>query len=437
MRPPGRVVQPTGMAFQLEAFQNRYLPPGQRRVDAVLTVTAGGEVTTAPPLVVGFLIDKSGSMQGDRIHAVIDAVSKAIGLLDERAWFFVVGFDSTASVLVPEARATDDGKRAAAAALGALHAAGGTAMSTALRAARAIFDRHPQAIRQAIFLTDGKNESEPSTQVALELARCEGMFQCDAWGVGTDWKIGEVQEIARMLLGRAALIPDPQGVEAAFRASIEKASGKALKDVRLRLWTPQTASLVQIKQVTPSLEDLTERARVVGPQVCEVLTGAWSAGESRDYHVVLEVKANAVGAEMLALRPSVAYLEPGESGWTEREDRPPTGRVIAQWSDNAGVTSRIDEHVAYYTGQSDLADAVRRGLEHHEAGNDLAATQMLGRAVRIAHATDNVEMTQRLRQVVEVLDPVQGTVRLRRDVKKAAAMELQLESRTTRRLGRT
>lgn len=66
----------------------------------------------------------------------------------------------------------------------------------------------------------------------------------------------------------------------------------------------------------------------------------------------------------------------------------------------------------------------------------MAATQLLGRAVRIAHATQNTEMTQRLTRVVEVLDPVQGTVRLRRDARKAATMELQLESRTTRRLAK-
>jgi hypothetical protein len=299
-----------------------------------------------------------------------------------------------------------------------------------------LFERYPDAIRHAIFLTDGKNESEPSSQVALELARCEGLFQCDGWGVGTDWKIGEVQEIARVLLGKAALIPDPGGVEAAFRGSIEKARGKAFKDVRLRLWTPQTASLVQVKQVTPTLEELTDRTRVAGPQLHEVATGAWSPGESRDFHVVVEVQASAVGNEMLALRPSMAYQEPAPGGWTPREDRSSTGRVIAQWCAEDGLTSRIDEHVAHYTGQSDLAEAIRKGLEQQEVGNEVAATQLLGRAVRIAHATQNTEMTQRLTRVVEVLDPVQGTVRLRRDARKAATMDLQLESRTTRRLAK-
>lgn len=424
------------MAFQIEAFQNRYLAPGQRRIDTILTITAGTETQIPPQLVVGFILDKSGSMQGDRIRAVVQAVNAAIQRLDERAWFFIIAFDSTATFLLRDGQATEEHKQAAATALSSLRAAGGTSMSTGLRAARTLFEHYPEAIRQAIFLTDGKNESEPRAQVQAELARCEGIFQCDGWGVGTDWKIGEVQEMTHVLLGKAALIPDLQAVESAFRSSIEKARSKLFKDVRLRLWTPQTAHLVQIKQVTPTLEEWTDRTKEVAPQIQEVTTGAWGPGESRDLHLVIEVHASAVGNEMLALRPSILYQEPSLDGWIAREERPATGRVIAQWCDDGGLTSRMDEHVAFYTGQSDLADTIRRGLEQQEVGNEVSATQLLGRAVRIAHTTQNGEMTQRLTRVVEIIDPLQGTVRLRRDVKKAATMELQIESNTTRRLNK-
>src|SRR5207245_616754 len=116
--------------------------------------------------------------------------------------------------VVKESQATPANKHLAAQMLSRLNAAGGTAMSTGLAAARTIFERAPDAIREAIFLTDGKNESEGSTKVQSELALCDGMFECDCWGVGTDWRVGEVQEIARALLGKASLIPDGAGVEA-------------------------------------------------------------------------------------------------------------------------------------------------------------------------------------------------------------------------------
>jgi hypothetical protein len=246
--------------------------------------------------------------------------------------------------------------------------------------------------------------------------------------------VGEVQQIAQGLLGKASIIPDPSGIDDAFRGAIEKASTKSVRDVRLRLWTPQGASVAFVKQANPTLEDLTLRARVVSPQVREYMTGAWGAGETRDFHVAVDVRQGSVGEEMLAARPSLAWVEMVDGVWSQREDKPPEARVFATWTPDASLSSRIDGHVAHYTGQGELATAIQRGLDLRGQGNDAAATQMLGRAVKLAHESGNAEMTQRLAKVVEVVDPATGTVRLKRDVSKAATMDLELESRTTKRV---
>jgi hypothetical protein len=427
------------MAFKLEAFQNRHLAPGTARVDAILSVTADAGLKASGELVVGFIVDKSGSMANGRIEAVQGAVAKAIQMLTDGTWFFVVAFDGNAYVILRETQASPETKRWAAGQIAQLTASGGTAMSTGLRAARSIFERAPNAIRRAIFLTDGKNEGEKLAAVSAELGHCTGVFECDCWGVGTDWQVGEVQAIADALLGRAALIPSPEGVEGAFREAIAKASGKALKDVRLRLWTPQGASLAFVKQVNPTIEELTGKAREISPQVREYLTGSWSAGESRDFHVALDVKAGKLGDEMLALRPSVVYQQvtPGApGGWAEVEDKSPDARIFATWTGDETLSSRLDHHVAHYTGQDELAAAIQEGLELREKGLEAQATQLLGRAVKIAHTSRNAEMTQRLAKVVDVIDAGAGTVRLKKDVKKAATMDLQLESRTTKRVAK-
>lgn len=425
------------MSFQVAAFQNRFLTGGQSRVDAILTVTADAAITSVGgELIVGFIIDKSGSMAGDRMDSAKRAVVQGLEMLDERAWFFVVAFDSMAQVVIEEMQATAANKVAARAAVANVTAGGGTAMSSGLRAALRIFQRRPNAIRQCIFLTDGKNESEASDLVRKALESCEGVFECDCWGVGTDWKVGEVQIIAAALFGKASLVPDPAGIVAAFREAITKASGKSLRDVRLRLWTPQGAAVVFVKQVNPTIEELTAKAKVVSAQVRDYPTGAWGPGESRDFHITIDVTVKGVGDEMLAGRPSLVYEESDGSVWTEREDKSPAARLFASWTADDSLSSRIDHHVAHYTGQDELANAIQQGLEMRESGNDGGATQMLGRAVKIAHASNNVEMTQRLSKVVEVLDAPTGTVRLKKDVKKAAEMDLQLESRTTKRVSR-
>jgi hypothetical protein len=413
------------------------LAPAQGRVDAILSVTAGegaGASTKASQLVVGFIIDKSGSMAGERIDGVKRAVIQAIDMLDERAWFFVVAFDSTAQIVVREMQATQANKANATRTISTLGSGGGTAMSTGLMAALEIFARAPDAIREAIFLTDGKNESESKEMVQQALARCSGVFECDCWGVGTDWRVGEVQEIASALLGKASLIPEPHGIAAAFEAAMHQASSKAVKDVRLRLWTPQGAQLAFVKQVNPTIEELTAKAKSVSAQVRDFQTGAWAAGESRDFHLAIDVRPGAAGDEMLAARPSIVYQAWNGASWIEQEDKAPEARLFASWTVDDSLSSRIDHHVAHYTGQGELAQAIQAGLEHRARGDEAAATQLLGKAVKIAHASGNADMTQRLKKVVDVIDPSAGTVRLKKDAAKAATMDLELESRTTKRV---
>lgn len=423
-----------GAPFTIEAFQNPYLGEGAGRVDAIVSVSATGlEQVAAPALLLGFIIDTSGSMQGQRIQAVRAAVEAAVDLLDERADFFVVAFANFARVVIPPTRATPDARRSAHAAIRDLEAAGGTAMSQGLAAARTLFSHRPDAIAECIFLTDGKNESEHAEEVGRELARSAGVFACDCWGVGTDWQVGEVQQIASSLLGKASLIPEPTGIEAAFRAAVDKAQAKSVKSVRLRVWTPAGAEVLAVKQVSPTIEDLTARSLVHGPQVREYDTGAWAPSEARDYQLAIQVTPGRIGDEMLAARPSLVYQDPGGA---EVELKAPGARVFASWTADETLSSRLDATVAHYNGQDELATAIQGGLEARERGDEVSATQLLGRAVQLAHAIDNEEITTRLKKVVDVVDPEEGTVRLKKGVSKAAEMDLQLESTTTRRARR-
>ena len=424
-------------AFTLESFQNPYLSEGGDRVDAIVTVTATDEVAAAAPggsdLLLGFIVDTSGSMEGDRIAAVRGAVSTAIQLLDEGDRFFVVSFANYGRVVVPTTQATAAAKTAAARAVEGLSAAGGTAMSQGLAAARSLFANTPGAIAECVFLTDGKNESEHPEDVARELARCTGMFACDCWGVGTDWQVGEVQEIARTLLGKASLIPEAEGIGAAFRDAVGKAQAKAVKDVRVRVWTPAGTEVVAFKQVSPTIEDYTDRSGAVSAQVRDYLTGAWGASESRDYQLTLRVAPGGVGDEMLAARPTIVYVGPDGA---EVEVKAPAARVFANWTADESLSSRLDATVAHYNGQDELASAIQAGLEAREKGDEATATEMLGKAVKLAHDSDNDELTTRLRKVVTIVDPETGTVQLKKAVAKAATMDLQLESTTTRRARR-
>ena len=419
------------MPFRVETFFNPYLPAGTNRVDAVVTVTAdgGGASAEKADAVVGLILDTSGSMQGERMEAVKYATRKAIALLDESTSFFVVRFSDYASVVSGLAPATAQNKAAADAAVRRLESGGTTKMSTGLALALDEFGHAPGAIHSALFLTDGKNDAPDEIVLDRALSACEGVFQCDCRGVGTDWQPRQLQKIARKLLGTAQIIAQPSGMDADFQAAISQAKSRGTGDVRLRLWTPKSARVVACKQVSPEIVPLLERASRVDAQTQDFPTGAWGT-ESRDYYVAVEMTPGEVGDEMLGCRPSVVYAEAGS------EVKVAGAPVVATWTDDEALSARINVQVAHYTGQEELASAIQEGLEARAAGHLDEATKHLGRAAKLASDSGNDGATQRLAKVVDIVDADHGTVRLKAKIEKADEMDLDLGSTRTSRAGR-
>jgi len=416
--------------FASQTYQNEYLAEGATEVNAIVTVTAsdgpamaaGGELPEAVELI---LLDCSGSMEqpATKLRAARQATCTAIDCLRDGAWFAVIRGTGGADVIFPASggviQATEASRDAAKHAVNQLRAGGGTAIGQWLSLARQLFDTRPRAIHHAILLTDGKNESQPAAEFHQQLAACEGQFQCDCRGVGTNWVVQELRAVATTLLGTVDIIPDPAEMEADFRAMTERAMGKAVPAVALRVWTPQGATVKFLKQVAPAIEDLTGRATAVNPLTADYPTGAWGE-ESRDYHLCVEVKAGPVGAEMLAGRISLMVGDETVS----------QALVKAVWTDDMALSTRIDQAVAHYTGQAELADAIQEGLEARKAGDEATATIKLGRAVQLATASGNDATTKLLAKVVDVDNAETGTVRLKRQVE--AADEMALDTRSTK-----
>ncbi len=418
--------------FTAEVFQNAYLPEGAKEVNAIMTVTATGTMqansSSASGSVFGLICDVSGSMQGGKIQAAKAAMIKLVQLMPEDAHFFIVTGSNDARLAVPLMQATLPNKDRAIATIRRIDAAGTTAISTWLAEALSQFKRMPDAIRQALLLTDGQNDFSDASRLAAVLEACEGVFQCECRGVGTDWKVAQLKEISGKLLGTTDIIPDPALMEMDFQEILAKAMSKSISDVSLRLWTPQGAQILFCKQVSPEIVDLTQRAKSVKTQVVDYPTGSWSKDESRDYHFCIQVNPGNVGDEMLAGRASLIYTVDGvETKITE-------ARILAIWTDDEAKSTKLDRRVAHYTGQAELAQSIQEGLEARERGNEEVATAKLGRAIQLAHASGNEGTAKLLKTVVDVLDAPTGTVRLKKSVAKEDEMALETRSTKTTRI---
>ena len=425
------------MSFSANAYQNEYLPAGSREVHAIVTVSAAGEVGVAAPQdkVVVFILDNSGSMSMPeaKIRAARQAVATAISLLPDGTWFGVIAgshhavpvyplFDRDPRLALADAATREEAMRI----VRRIPAEGGTAISTWLDLARSVFDTKPGAIRLAYLLTDGRNESEEPRLLHESLQRCAGIFQCDARGVGADWEVAELRLITSALLGEVDIISQPDEMDDDFRAFLERAMGKAVADVRLRVWTPAGATVNFVRQVAPAIEDLSDKRAPVDARAADYPTGAWAGNESRDYHVSVDVPPGEVGDEKLAARVSLVVNDEVVS----------QALVRAVWTDDEALSTRISPQVAHYTGQEELARAIQEGLDARKQGDDATATVKLGRAVQLAHTSGNEGTVRLLQKVVEVDDPAAGTVRLKRKVETLDEMALDTRSTRTVRVGK-
>lgn len=412
--------------FTVTVDLNPYLADGSTDVDAIVTVTAAGAPAT-PDLdaVEVLIIDCSASMTGEKLEGARHACAAAIGELRDGVHFAVIEGTHTANQVFPEGGGTvlaDDVSRAAAGvAVGQLVAHGGTAIGSWLRLAAQLVDRHPGAIKHAILLTDGHNQHEDERTFRTALDACRDRFGCDCRGVGTDWRVAELRMVANALLGSVDIVARPDDLAADFRALMDAAMAKAVPEVALRLWTPKDAEVRFVKQVSPSIADLTDRRSELDPLRGEYPLGAWGV-ESRDYHVGVRVPAGAVGEERLAARFT---LVTGSS-----EEVLGSGRAVVSWTADSTLSTRINPAVAGYTGQAELAKAIQQGLAARKAGDERTATARLGRAVALADAAGHTETARLLAKVVDVLDAPTGTVRLRNAV--TAADEMTLDTRSTR-----
>lgn len=411
------------MKFEIESFYNPHLNLGMKRIDAIVSVTSQfeGFVTnnSAMEKAIVFVLDVSGSMIGGKLQMGKSAICRCIEMLDENSKFSVITFQNKAKLIVPMTNASTTSKKEALRAINTLIAGGGTEMSKGLNTALEQIRGLDNTLGFVQFVTDGDNN--PADYNALErvLKECEGKFQCNCWGVGTDWRPDELRKISSSLLGSAEAVPNPEDLEAHFRSALSDALSKGVGDVYLRIQLPKTSKLVTVKQMSPEIQDLMMLTKKIDEKNVDVPIGSWGE-ESRDYQLGFELQPQDEGEEMMACRTKIVYSVNGREVVVDGQ------RIIATWTSDESLTARINPQVAHYTGQEELANSIKEGLEAKSRGDIDEATMLLGKAVKIAVESGNEEVTMRLKKVVDVVDVEQGTVRLKSGNNKAADLELDM-----------
>jgi Ca-activated chloride channel family protein len=237
------------------------------------------------------ILDRSGSMAGEKIERARDAARALVQSLGADDRLSIVEFSSSASVLVPSTAVNAAAREAALAAVDRLYAGGGTNMSSAfdLAVPQLAAGRAQGRIDKVFLASDGQaNEGVFERHALLQLAMrdFEGST-LSTFGLGEDYDENFMNALAAQGGGRARFVASPEILSGAFHDELMRAASVVAREVRVRVQGLAGATV----------------ERVLG---YELLPGGWvrlpdfAAGEERRVLAKLALPANGRGETELA-----------------------------------------------------------------------------------------------------------------------------------------
>ncbi|CAL4933716.1 unnamed protein product [Urochloa decumbens] len=212
-------------------------------VHAVAPPAAAAAGAPRAPLDLVTAIDLSGSMRGQKLHLVKQAVGFVIDNLGPADRLSVVSFSDAATRVVHLARMTADGKAAVKRAVESLEASGGTNIGAGLRVAARVLDdrRHRNPVASVILLSDGRDghiRHRPADLVPPSLrgssgSRAAAPLPVHTFGFGADHDAAAMHAVAEETGGTFSFVQNQAAIQDSFAQCVGGLLSVAMQGVRV------------------------------------------------------------------------------------------------------------------------------------------------------------------------------------------------------------
>ena len=266
------------------AMANPFLKSDKKQTTFLKVGLTGFEMKSdkeRPPLNIAVVIDRSGSMKGDKIKQAREAAKSALDRLGSRDILSVIAYDDDIEVIVPATKVSD--KQAIRNKIDRIQADGSTALfagvSKGAAELRKFIDK--QRVNRVVLLSDGKANVGPSApgelgQLGAKLMK-EGI-SVSTIGLGDGYNEDLMDLLAKKSDGNHAYVQEPEDLAQIFKLEFGDALSVVAQEVSVQITCAKGIRPIRL---------LGREGDIKGQKVTVLINQILSAQEK---YVVLEVE---------------------------------------------------------------------------------------------------------------------------------------------------
>ncbi|MFO0726190.1 MAG: VWA domain-containing protein [Myxococcota bacterium] len=318
------------------------------------------------PVNLAVVIDRSGSMSGDRIIRAKEAAIMLLDRLDERDIVSIVTYDSQVEVLVPATRATDRG--AIRAKIERIEPRGSTALfagvSQGAHELRKFIDKN--RVNRVILLSDGQANVGPSSpnelgRLGLSLGK-EGVAVTTI-GLGLGYNEDLMTQLAQNSDGNHAFVENAGELAKVFDAELGDVLSVVAQEVSVK---------VHFQNGVKPVKGLNREAEVRGDTAYLALNQLYSRQE-KYFLLEVEVPAGAAGTSQELATVEVSY----GNMLTKKTSRLATAVAVSYSTNLAEVDARANQPVMVSAIEAIGTLNTKRAVQLRDQGDVAQAKQVL------------------------------------------------------------
>ncbi len=413
------------MAEEVKLIATLARPKMQANADPQLNygllevIPVGEGLPQSAPLNLCLVLDRSGSMAGQKIENLRRAVELVIDQLDPMDILSIVIFDDRAEVLVLATPVTD--KNTLKAKVKGITDRGGTEMSKGMQLGIQELQKHltPDRVSRMVLLTDGQTygDEDECQKLANQLAQLSVPLY--AFGLGEDWNedlLDTLSNATKSLGGFAEFIERPEQILQHFQFAVRSAKRVVARNAFLTLKLAQGVGPRQVWRVLPLIANLGYQP--ISDRDVQVPLGDLERDEGQGVILEFSVARKPKGL-FRVMQAEVTYDLPHENRYGEKVK----ADIVIEFTDDPQAIQQVNPRVMNLVEKVTAFKLQTRALEAAKAGDIATATRLLRQSATRLLEIGETELAKVAEQEATRLEQGQqmtstGTKRLRYDTQR-------------------